>query len=99
MKQLFIFLGLLISVSTFSNTQEPLIIDVRSEAEWNQGHLLKAQRVDWDKISNEITKIAPDKNKKIILYCRSGNRAGKAMKVLASMGYTDLTNAGGLRLC
>ena len=96
MKQLFLFLGLLISVNTFSNTQEPLIIDVRSEAEWNQGHLLKAQRVDWDKISNEITKIAPDKNKKIILYCRSGNRAGKAMKVLASMGYTDLTNAGGL---
>ena len=76
MKQLFIFLCLLISVNTFSNTQEPLIIDVRSEAEWNQGHLLKAQRVDWDKISNEITKIAPDKNKKIILYCRSGNRAG-----------------------
>ena len=95
MKQLFILLGILLSVNAFSNLEEALIIDVRSEAEWNQGHLLKAQRVDWDKISNEITKIAPDKNKKIILYCRSGNRAGKAMKVLASMGYTDLTNAGG----
>ena len=96
MKQLFILLGILLSVNAFSNLKEALIIDVRSEAKWNQGHLLKAQRVDWDKISNEIAKIAPEKNKKIILYCRSGNRAGKAMKVLASMGYTDLTNAGGL---
>ena len=68
MKQLFILLGILLSVNAFSNLEEALIIDVRSEAEWNQGHLLKAQRVDWDKISNEITKIAPEKNKKIILY-------------------------------
>ena len=96
MKQFFIFLSLLITVNLFSNTDEAIVIDVRSLAEWNQGHLSKAQRVDWDEISNEIMKLAPDKNKKIILYCRSGNRAGKAMKTLAKIGYSDLTNAGSL---
>lgn len=96
MKQLFIFLSLLASFNTFAGSEDAVIIDVRSEGEWNQGHLSRAQRVNWDEISNEITKIAPDKNEKIILYCRSGNRAGKAMKALANMGYKDLTNAGGL---
>ena len=96
MKQFFIFLSLLITVNLYSNTDEAIVIDVRSAAEWNQGHLSKAQRVDWDAISNEITKLAPNKNSKIILYCRSGNRAGKAMKTLAKMGYSDLTNAGSI---
>jgi len=96
MKQLFIFFSLLVSVNVFSNFEEALVIDVRSEAEWNQGHLLRAERINWDEISNKISHIALDKNKKIILYCRSGNRAGKAMKVLAEMGYTDITNAGSL---
>ncbi len=84
MKQLFIFLSLLVSVNTFAGLEDAIIIDVRSEGEWNQGHLSRAQRVNWDEISNEIAKIAPDKNEKIILYCRSGNRAGKAMKALAN---------------
>lgn len=96
MKRLFIFFSLLVSVNVFSNFEEALVIDVRSEAEWNQGLLLRAERINWDEISNKISNIALDKNKKIILYCRSGNRAGKAMKVLAEMGYTDITNAGSL---
>ena len=96
MKRLFIFLTLLISVNVFSNLEEPLIIDVRSQAEWNQGHLERAERMNWDEISNKISNIAPDKNKNIILYCRSGNRASKAMKVLIEMGYTNITNAGSM---
>ncbi len=96
MKRLFIFFSLIVSINVLSNFQEALIIDVRSEAEWNQGHLVRAQRINWDEISYKILNIAPDKNKKIILYCRSGNRAGKAMKVLFEMGYTDITNAGSL---
>ena len=64
MKRLFIFLTLLISVNVFSNLEEPLIIDVRSQAEWNQGHLERAERINWDEISNKISNIAPDKNKK-----------------------------------
>ena len=34
---------------------------------------------------------------KIILYCRSGNRAGKSMKILTNLGYTNVINAGGLQ--
>ena len=97
MKQLFIFLSLLVSVNTFAGLEDAIIIDVRSEGEWNQGHLSRAQRVNWDEISNEIAKIAPDKNEKIILYCRSGNRAGRAMKILNELGYQDVINAGGLK--
>ncbi len=60
MKQLFILLGILLSVNAFSNgLKEAIIIDVRSEAEWNQGHLSRAQRVNWDDISNEIATDSP----------------------------------------
>ena len=37
-----------------------------------------------------------NKNTNISLYCRSGNRSGKAVKILQQQGYTNVVNAGGL---
>ena len=40
---------------------------------------------------------APDKSTPIMLYCRSGHRAGLARKTLAAMSYTNVKNLGGMQ--
>jgi|SRR6185369_10835019 len=71
---------------------KPLVIDVRTEPEWKEGHLEGAIRIPYEKIGEEIEKAAPDKKAKIILYCRSGRRSGIALDTLRKLGYEDVTN-------
>ena len=73
----------------------PLIIDVRSKDEWDSGHIASAVHIPHTQIGDRITEHAKSKDQKIILYCRSGGRAGKALETLKSMGYTNVENAGG----
>ena len=70
------------------------VIDVRTEAEWNTGHLEGALHIEWQ----EILKISTDikKDEEIFLYCRSGNRSGKATKILLEAGYVNAKNAGSI---
>ncbi len=75
---------------------DTLVIDVRTPEEWRRGHLLSATRSDWQSIGNMIGTLAESVNQKIILYCHSGNRSGKAKDILDDMGYTNVVNAGSL---
>ena len=70
------------------------VIDVRTEAEWNTGHLEGALHIEWQ----DILKISSDiqKDEEIFLYCRSGNRSGKATKILIDAGYINAKNAGSI---
>ncbi len=75
-----------------------IIIDVREAAEWESGVAapayllplsdLKSARKKWAHV------LAEAKDKKVILYCRSGNRSGQAAALLALEGFT-VANAGG----
>ena len=73
-----------------------VIVDVRSEAEWNEGHLEGAVLIPYDIIEQGITAVAPDKSTKIYLYCRSGRRTAIAEETLKKSGYRDLVNLGTL---
>ena len=70
------------------------VIDVRTEAEWNTGHLEGALHIEWQ----DILKVSSDiqKDEEIFLYCRSGNRSGKATKILLEAGYVNAKNAGSI---
>ncbi len=70
------------------------VVDVRTEAEWDTGHLEGALHIEWQ----DILKISSDiqKEEEIFLYCRSGNRSGKATKILVDAGYINAKNAGGI---
>ena len=87
--------ALLVGLS-WANDETPLIIDVRSNSEWRAGHLATAVHLPLRNISRDIHQIVDDKQQKIYLYCRSGNRSGKAVKILQSLGYSDVINAGGM---
>lgn len=73
-----------------------MIIDVRSQQEWDTGHIDNATLIPHTEIAARIAAVAPDKNQPIALYCRSGGRAGKAKAELEAMGYTQVENWGGL---
>ena len=79
-----------------STDSKPLVIDVRTHAEWDEGHLDIATHIPLDQITDRIAEVAPDKDQKIYLHCRSGGRSGQAMVELEKLGYTSVENAGGL---
>ena len=70
------------------------VIDVRTESEWNTGHLEGALHIEWQDILNLSSDI--NKDEEIFLYCRSGNRSGKATKILLDAGYVNTKNAGSM---
>jgi phage shock protein E len=73
-----------------------LVVDVRSVGEFSGGHYNGALNIPVDEVQRRISEFGNNKDKEIILYCRSGGRAGSAKQMLESAGYKKVTNAGGL---
>ena len=71
-----------------------LVIDVRSEGEFQQRHLPKAINIPLGRIGDEIARRAPDKEQAILLHCLSGTRSGMAKTMLKRMGYRNVFNLG-----
>ena len=72
-----------------------LVIDVRTTQEWQSGHLEEAIHIEWQDILSISESVSKDKE--IYLYCRSGNRSGKATKILIDAGYINAINAGSIQ--
>lgn len=70
-------------------------IDVRSEEEFQQGHLENAVNIAHTEIGEKISQLKLSKDAQINLYCRSGRRAEAAMAELKKLGYSNVTNHGG----
>ncbi len=72
-----------------------LLVDVRSEQEFSEGHIDGALNIEWDQTDALIAAIGSDKQRQVVFYCRSGNRVGKAITALEAHGYTNIYNATG----
>ncbi|MBN2686460.1 MAG: rhodanese-like domain-containing protein [Pontiellaceae bacterium] len=72
-----------------------LIIDVRTAGEFASGHIEGAINIPYDVIGKEIEHYAPERDRSILVYCRSGNRSSHAKQTLHNMGYTQVSNGGG----
>ena len=83
--------------SSLVSSNEVIVIDVRSFEEVKTGIIQDAIHIEWTKIDKEITKIDITKDQPIYLYCRSGNRSGKAAVILEKIGYTNVINVGGIK--
>jgi len=82
--------------SSGSVDETAVVIDVRTEAEWNAGHLEGAILIPYDRLGAEIGRVAAEKKTKIDLYCRSGRRSGIGLETLRQLGYEDVSNLGSL---
>lgn len=74
---------------------EIIILDVRTQEEYDSGHIKNAVCLPNEEIISE-PEILPDKDQQILVYCRSGNRSKQAAQKLADMGYTNVFEFGGI---
>ena len=73
-----------------------IILDVRTQAEYDQAHIPGAICIPNETIGTEDIPALPDKDQLILVYCRSGNRSRQAAQKLAELGYTNLVEFGGI---
>jgi rhodanese-related sulfurtransferase len=74
-----------------------LWVDIREMDEWEQGHLPGAVHVPRGNLESRIERIAPDKERQVVLYCAVGNRSAFAAKTLGELGYANAHSlAGGI---
>ena len=73
-----------------------IILDVRTQEEYDQGHIPGAILIPNTEIAARAEEILADKDQLILVYCRSGNRSKKAAEVLVELGYTNIKEFGGI---
>ncbi|MFM6967587.1 MAG: rhodanese-like domain-containing protein [Microbacteriaceae bacterium] len=93
--------GLTVALTGCSNqtvdmTTVTAVIDVRTPDEFAAGHLDGAVNINWEDptFADQVSTL--DKDGVYVLYCRSGNRADQALDAMKSMGFTNVTNVGGV---
>ncbi len=77
------------------NKEDMYFIDCREQEEWNEGHIPGATLIPLSDFQNTFENVLKDKNKKVVIQCRSGKRSMNACMFLLSKGYSDLVNVEG----
>ena len=65
----------------------PAILDVRSAKEFDEGHIPGAILVPYDELPRRIAELEPYRERGLVVYCRTGRRAGIAEDALARAGF------------
>jgi rhodanese-related sulfurtransferase len=73
----------------------PVVLDVRTREEYAAGHIDTAVNLPHDELGRRLGEIPGDKSSEIVVYCRSGKRAGVAEKILIENGYTNVKDMAG----
>jgi len=74
---------------------EPLVVDVREQDEWDEGHIPGAVHIPRGYLESRIERAAPDPARPIVVYCSAGNRSAFAAKTLGDLGYEDVVSVSG----
>lgn len=72
-----------------------LILDVRTPQEYASGHVPQAVNIPHKEIAQNIERLLGFKDKTVVVYCRSGFRAGKAANILLENGFTQVKHLDG----
>ncbi len=84
------------SIVELVNENPGVIIDVRTQGEYDAGHLADADfQFDFRSGEFESKLDSLDKSKTYYLYCRSGNRSGQSAKIMKDRGFENVHNIGG----
>lgn len=73
-----------------------IIVDVRTEAEYAVEHIANAILIPNETLVDTRPELLPDLKAEILVYCRSGNRSSQATRKLIAMGYTNVSDFGGI---
>ena len=110
MKKIYIALALIFSLNSTSaelwtvselnesiskSDHELVLLDVRTQAEYDSGHILNAINISHDEILEDPELLAEYKDTQMVVFCRSGVRAGKVIQLLESIGFEDIIDIDG----
>ncbi|MDO4762872.1 MAG: thioredoxin domain-containing protein [Flavobacteriaceae bacterium] len=76
-------------------TQNALVVDVRTPEEFENGHLDGALNVDWRNQNFEEKILKVDKNQPVFVYCMSGRRSAKAIAKMKELGFSNIVEMSG----
>ena len=76
--------------------EKHIILDTREQDEYDEGHIKGAILIPYTEIDNKAEEMLPDKDKLILVYCRSGRRSKIAAESLAKLGYANVKEFGGI---
>lgn len=82
-------------VTTYQQAVGAVLLDVRTPAEYAEGHIEGALNIDFENpnFSTEIQRLDP--SKPYFVYCRSGNRSGQAVSIMKLQGITNIQELKG----
>ena len=110
MKKIYIALALIFSLNSTSAElwtvselnesisklhHELVLLDVRTQAEYDSGHILNAINISHEQILEDPELLAEYKDSQMVVLCRSGGRAGKVIQLLESIGFEDIIDIDG----
>jgi rhodanese-related sulfurtransferase len=78
-----------------NNDNDTLVIDVRSPADFKNGHIKGAKNIPLSDFAASVEKLAADKDKTVLVYCNSGNTVTRAIKLLKKAGFEKVNNLDG----
>ncbi len=76
--------------------EDCIILDVREQDEYDEGHISNAVLISYTEIESKAEKMFSDKDRLILVYCRSGRRSKIAAESLVKLGFTNVKEFGGI---
>jgi phage shock protein E len=73
----------------------PLILDVRSAAEYQSGHIPGSVNIPHDQLATRLSELGISKSAEVVVHCEGGGRASKAEAILVASGYTRVVDLEG----
>lgn len=92
-----LFFSLGFNSFSFAESADFKVIDVRTVEEYTAGHLPDTLNIDFLKSDFKEQILKLDKNQTYKLFCRSGNRSGKALTLMKSLGFKNVENLGTIK--
>ena len=74
---------------------KPVLLDVRTQSEYNDGHIQDAINIPHDQILKEPQLVSAYKDSQVVVFCRSGFRAGKVIEMLEGLGFKEIIDIDG----
>lgn len=79
------------------NSEDALVLDVREDAEYKQGHLANAVHIPLGQLNQRVKELDKYRGRNVVAYCRTGNRSNTAASLLRRQGFDTVFNlAGGI---
>ena len=72
------------------NQRNAVVVDVRDASEYGSGHIPNSRHIPLAELESRVGELTKLKSRPIVLTCRTGNRSGRAQRILQKAGFSDI---------